>query len=126
MKTKNSILIIEEDLSLKQTLVQVFRSVDYRVVSTGINIKALKLLDEDSYDLVVLDLNKSQDYGLSLFFKIKRDHPQLPVILLSSSLDCGPIPCIEEEQAWMRITKPFEPHFILKTTEEMVSAPMAA
>ena len=62
MKTKKSILIIEEDLSLKQTLVQVFRSVDYRVVSTGINIKALKLLDEDSYDLVVLDLNKTQDY----------------------------------------------------------------
>lgn len=116
MDTQLSILIIEEDLPLSQTLVQIFRREGCEVISTAISNKALDLLEDGLFDLVVLDINNTHDRGLSLFFRIKRDHPRLPVILLYSG------PYIDEEEAWVKIPKPFEPAFLLKTTLEMISA----
>ena len=122
MDTQLSILIIEEDLPLKQTLVQIFRREGYQVVSTAINNKALDLLVASLFDLVVLDIKNTHDRGLSLFFRIKRDYPLLPVILISSGPECGAIPYIDEEDLWVKILKPFEPIFLLETTFEMIGA----
>ena len=122
MDTQPSILIIEDDLPLSQTLVQIFRREGYQVVSTAINNKALDLLERGFFDLVVLDIKNTHDRGLSLFFRIKRDYPRLPVILLSSGPECGVIPYIDEEDLWVKIAKPFEPVFLVKTTSEMISA----
>ena len=122
MDTQPSILIIEDDLPLSQTLVQIFRREGYQVVSTAINNKALGLLEHGLFDLVVLDIKNTHDRGLSLFFRIKRDYPRLPVILLSSGPECGVIPYIDEEDLCVKIAKPFEPVFLVKTTSEMISA----
>jgi CheY-like chemotaxis protein len=122
MDNELSILIIEENLPLKQTLVHIFCHEGYQVASTGVNLEALDLLKAGSFDLIVLDINKTHDRGLSLFFKIKRNYPRLPVILLSSEAECGVIPYIDEEDFWVKITKPFEPHLLLKTTFEMICA----
>lgn len=121
MDTQLSILIIEEDLPLSQTLVQIFRREGCEVISTAISNKALDLLEDGLFDLVVLDINNTHDRGLSLFFRIKRDHPRLPVILLYSGPECEVITYIDEEEAWVKIPKPFEPAFLLKTTLEMIS-----
>jgi len=121
MDTQLSVLIIEEDLPLNQTLVQIFRREGYQVNSTAIGAKALDDLAERMFDLVVLDIKNTHDRGLSLFFRIKRDYPLLPVILLSSGPECGVIPYIDEEEFWVKIPKPFEPSFLLKTAFEMIS-----
>ena len=121
METQQSILIIEEDLPLKQTLVQIFCHAGYQVISTAVNLNALDYLKAGSFDLVVLDIKNTHDRGLSLFFRIKRDDPHLPIILLSSTPDCGNIPDIDKEDLWVKITKPFEPSFLLKTASELIS-----
>jgi len=122
MDTQLSILIIEEDLPLKQTLVQIFRHEGYQVNSTAIDYRVLDLLRDGLFDLVVLDIKNTHDRGLSLFFRIKRDYPQLPVILLSPGPDCGVIPYMDEEDLWVKIPKPFEPIFLLKTAIEIIGA----
>lgn len=122
MDNQLSILIIEDDKPLSQTLVQIFRHEGYQVVSTAISNKALDLLEDGLFDLVVLDIKNTHDRGLSLFFRIKRDYPLLPVILISSGPECGAIPYIDEEDLWVKILKPFEPIFLLETTFEMIGA----
>ena len=122
MDTQQSILIIEENLPLKQTLVQIFRHEGYHVTSTDVNFNALDLLEEGLFDLVVLDTKNIHDRGLSLFFRIKRDYPRLPVILLFSGTECGAIPYIEEEDFWVKMTMPFEPIFLLETTLDLIDA----
>ena len=122
MDIQQSILIIEEDLPLSQSLVQIFHHEGYQVTSTPISTKALDLLEDGLFDLVVLDINNTHDKGLSLFFRIKRDYPRLPVILLSAGPECGVIPYFDEEDLWVKIPKPFEPIFLLKTTFEMIGA----
>lgn len=122
MDTQLTVLVIEDDLPLKQTLVQIFRREGYQVISTAINDKVLDLLEGGLFDLVVLDIKNTHDRGLSLFFRIKRDYPRLPVILLSSGPECGVVPFLDEEDLWVKIPKPFEPIFLLKTTIEMIDA----
>lgn len=122
MDTLPNILIAEEDISLRRTLTLIFHRKGYCVTSTVPNLKALELLEEGLFDLVVIDIHKTDDRGLSLFFKIKKRYPQLPVIVLSSEPECGVVPYMNEETTWVRITKPFEPSFLLQTAHEFIGA----
>lgn len=122
MDTQMSILIIEDDLPLSQTLVQIFRREGYQVISAANSSDALQQLKAELFNLVVLDFKNTHDRGLSLFFRIKRDYPRLPVILLSSGPECGVIPYIDEEDLWVKIQKPFEPAILLTTSYEMIGA----
>lgn len=115
MNSSFSILIIEDHVPLQQTFAQIFRRGGYKTVSCLPDHNALDTLEQYPFDLVVLDLHQCCDYGLSLFFKIKKNHPQLPVIMLSANSDNDIIPCFENEKAWMIIQKPFEPGFLLKS-----------
>lgn len=125
MKSIKSILIIEEDTPLQQTLAWMSRQGGYSSVSTVPNLNALVLLEDYPFDLIILDLNQSCDYCLSLFFKIKKNYPDLPVILLSPNSETDSLPCFEEEKAWMIIRKPFEPSFLLKSIHSITSTPLA-
>lgn len=122
MKSKKSILIIEDDPPLKQTLALMFRQEGYTAVSTAPNLNALVTLDNYPFDLIVLDLSQNCDNCLSLFFKIKRNHPLLPVILLSANSENDSFPCLEEEKAWIIIRKPFEPCFLIKSVRAITDA----
>ena len=115
MRSKTSILLIEEDLPLQKTLAQIFQHGGYTAVSAPPNLSTLSLLARHPFDLIVLDLNQFCDVGLSLFFKIKNNHPLLPVILLSPNSETDDIPNLEDEKAWMIIRKPYEPGFLLKS-----------
>lgn len=126
MNEQNSILVIEDDSTLKQTLVHIFRRAGFNVVSADAGLNMLAILENLSYDLVLMDLSLIHDGCMSLFFKIKYLYPDLPIILLSSSLEQADIPCINEETAWKTIIKPFEPRYILNTTTEMIGAKINA
>ncbi len=117
-----SILIIEDDPPLQQTFSQIFERRGYKALSCNPDLTALATLAQHPFDLVVLDLHQYSDNGLSLFFKIKKDYPLLPVILLSANSENDIIPCFEEEKAWMIIRKPFEPGFLLKSIQSITGA----
>ena len=122
MNSNFSILIIEGHLPLQQTFAQIFKRGGYKTASCIPDHNALITLEQNPFDIVVLDLHQCCDYGLSLFFKIKKNHPLLPVILLSSNSDNDIIPCFENEKAWMIIQKPFEPGFLLKSIHAITGA----
>jgi len=122
MKSKKSILIIEDDQPLQQTLALMFRQGGYTAVSTAPNLNALVTLDNYPFDLIVLDLSQTCDNCLSLFFKIKRNHPLLPVILLSTNSETDSSPCFEGKKDWTIIRKPFEPCFLIKSIRAITDA----
>ncbi len=122
MNNNFSILIIEDHVPLQQTFAQIFRRGGYKTVSCIPDLNALTTLGKNPFDLVVLDLHQYSDHGLSLFFKIKKSFPLLPIILLSANSESDIIPDFEDEKAWMIIQKPFEPGFLLKSIHAITSA----
>ncbi|MDD2521392.1 MAG: response regulator [Anaerolineaceae bacterium] len=117
MNNTLSILIIEKDPPLQQTLALLFKRSGHNVSSAPLNRHILTIPEKQTADVIVLDLNQSNDNGLALFFKIKKDYPLVPVILLSGNSEKEIIPCIDEEKEWVLIRKPFDPGFLLRTVQ---------
>ena len=124
METKKRVLIIEENAALQHTLVDLFRHGGYHAKGTCLLWPALSALKQNPYDLIVMDLIPIDDHSLSLFFRIRRDYPSLPIILLSSDFDFESIPGILKEKGWIMLAKPFEPRYLLRKATQMTSVPV--
>ena len=82
-----NILVVDDDIEAREQLRVVFESAGYRVSAAGDATSALRLLQREACDLVVIDLALSGVDGLALC-KILRAQPstsKLPLIALSNN-----------------------------------------
>jgi DNA-binding NarL/FixJ family response regulator len=79
------ILIADDHEILRSGLKAMFEGTDIKVVAEASNGKdALRLLGEKSVDLVLLDVRMPEVDGLNVLGRLKLDHPQMPVLMLST------------------------------------------
>src|SRR6267142_6637136 len=84
-----NILIVDDDLQIRENLRQIFTEAGYRTVTVADGPSALRLLHKEQCDLIVLDLEMPGVDGLALC-RLLRAQPatsKLPVIAFSSSDD---------------------------------------
>ena len=79
-----TVLIVDDDPALRRTLQLRLREEGLRVVDADSAERALALLAVELPDLVVTDVRMGGMDGLALFDEIRRDHPLLPVIILTA------------------------------------------
>lgn len=77
------ILIVDDEESIRQSLSGVLTDDGYEIVTAGSGEEALKSLEEDVVDLVLLDIWLPGVDGIEALRTIKSDYPQLPVIMMS-------------------------------------------
>ena len=81
------IFIIDDDIAVRTSLALVLEKEGYATMGIESPAAALKAFGADSPSLVILDLNFSIDTsgkeGLALLSRIRKDHPVLPVILIT-------------------------------------------
>ncbi|NHA03810.1 sigma-54-dependent Fis family transcriptional regulator [Mucilaginibacter sp. HC2] len=81
------ILVIDDDLAVRTSLVLLLKSEGYDVQCTEGPAEALKVIRKQSPELIILDLNFSIDTsgkeGLDLLTKIKQINNTIPVILIT-------------------------------------------
>ncbi len=68
------ILLVEDDKSIVANLTQFLTSEGYEVKSTSGQVGALKLIDEEMFDLALLDVSLADGNGFSLCSAIKKGH----------------------------------------------------
>ncbi len=102
------ILLVEDDKSIVANLTQFLTSEGYEVKSTSGQSGALKLIDEEMFDLALLDVSLADGNGFSLCSAIKKDH-NIPVIFLTASGDEYSTVTGFELGADDYIAKPFRP-----------------
>ncbi len=82
------ILIIDDDPSVTASLSLLFKQAGYRSVSAVSPAEARERIEEEAFDLVLLDMNFSRqttgEEGLVLLEEIQSRRPQLPVILMTA------------------------------------------
>lgn len=92
------ILIVEDEPDLQEAIADGLKIDGYAVDTCGDGNTAYDLLYVESYDLVVLDLNLPGMDGLEVLKKIRKEKPELKVLILSArnsvsdkvtGLDCG-------------------------------------
>ena len=103
---KKTILIIEDDVKLKEGIELALQNPDYQFVKTHLLEEAITLLRSSSPDLILLDLNLPDGNGLN-FLKKLRQSSQIPVIIITANNTETDIVMGLELGANDYITKPF-------------------
>jgi diguanylate cyclase (GGDEF)-like protein len=84
------ILLVEDDeddrLIIQEYLAEIEEN-SYQLVWAKKCQGALDLISEKSFDIALIDYRIGPENGLDLLVEIKKDHPELPVILLTGSGD---------------------------------------
>jgi len=79
-----SVLVVEDDLSLREALCDTLQLAGYPVISATDGNAALSLLDHEQVSVVVSDVQMKPMDGFSLLKQLKSSRPDLPVVLMTA------------------------------------------
>ena len=110
------ILAVDDEPNMLRLLKTILTSkTNYEVMTTNNPLEAAKLLQEESFDLLITDLKMPLMDGMDLIEAVKKIDPALPIIMVTAY---GTIETAEEaiqKGAYDYITKPFRQESILIT-----------
>ncbi len=86
-KMNKKVLIVDDDQAILNMVSKVIRSnsMDYETATSG--EEALYLIDEQKYDLMLLDINMSGIDGFEVIKKLREENNSLPIIVISGRKD---------------------------------------
>lgn len=115
------VLLVDDDPDLLKLLSMRLAASGYQVMTATSAETALDRLDVERPQVVVSDVRLPAQDGLALFDAIRRQHPSLPVILLTAH---GTIPDAVEattKGVFAYLTKPYEAKALLEKIEQAVA-----
>jgi DNA-binding response OmpR family regulator len=83
-RAMKSILIVDDDASVRQSLASALASENYRVLTAPNGEDALTIVTAYKVDLVLLDLNMPVKGGWDTFERLTFDFPLIPVIIITA------------------------------------------
>lgn len=111
-ETMQTILLVEDDQRIVENLTEYLEGEGFRVRSAEGQAKALECLEQERFDLVLLDISLSDGNGFAVCSAVKALY-QLPVIFLTASGDEYSTVTGFEVGADDYIPKPFRPRELL-------------
>lgn len=114
MKT---ILLVDDEFSVVESLRLVLKD-SYRVLGTHSGKEALKILDNDRVDLVLLDLKMHEMDGFELLRRLQPSLQEIGIVVLTAVNDVKSIVAAVKLGALDYIVKPFEIEEIKITVEK--------
>lgn len=105
---KPVILVVEDDRDLRKFMEEILQEQRYVVYSTGKGTEAVKMVDKIHPNLVILDLGLPDIDGETVCARVKKMHPELPVMILTGSDESGDLVESFEKGADDYVRKPFD------------------
>lgn len=120
MNDQPSILVVDDELLIRDLLYDFFNNQGWQIVVAENGEKALELLKNQSFDLVLSDIKMPELDGLRLTARLRETHPDLPVILMTG------FPSVESAVEALRakaedyVIKPFNINQLFKLIDSKV------
>ena len=111
-----AILVVDDDETIRNTLSDLL-SEEHRCHTAETAEGALKLLDAESYDVVLTDISMPGLSGLELLGHVRQTYPDTPVIIISGISDQEHAKGLLKMGAFDFLLKPFR----LETVEDSVN-----
>jgi DNA-binding NtrC family response regulator len=114
---KRTILVVDDDPVMREMVTEMLEGAGYGVVAADGGRRALELAEEREFDCVVSDVQMPEMSGLELLGRLREQHPEAPVLLMTSF---GTIEVAVEAMrlgAHDFVTKPFPAEQLLVTVE---------
>jgi len=110
---KGKILVVDDDRNILQVIQMRLESGGYHVTKTTDAEIALKLAEQEPFDLAMIDLKLDDQDGIQLMQNIRRIIPDLPVIILTAYGTIDSAVEAMKKGAYSYLTKPFDGHELL-------------
>ena len=109
MKRASRILVVDDEPGMVRAVERVLGAA-HRVIGSESSAQALALAHEFNPDLVILDIRMPELDGFELMVRLKANHPDVDVILMTGSVDDLDQKLIRaiRERAFYFIQKPFD------------------
>lgn len=119
---KARVLVVEDDLDLREALVDTLELSGCEVIAADCGETALLQLAEHSVDMVVSDVNMPGMDGVELLKQLRRLQPQLPVLLITAYASINKSVEAMRNGAVDYLVKPFRPQLLVETVARHVGA----
>jgi DNA-binding NtrC family response regulator len=103
-----SILIIDDEADVLASLDELMRSEGYQTATAFTAAAGLEKLGKEPFDLVLLDISLPDSNGIDVLRTIKRDSPELPVIMITAYDSSQVAFQASREGAESYVTKPWD------------------
>jgi two-component system nitrogen regulation response regulator GlnG len=123
MSNKGTILVADDDRSIRTVLDQALGRVGYQVRSTGNAATLWRWASEGEGELIITDVVMPDENGLDLLPRIKRIRPELPIIVMSAQKTLLTAVKAAERGAYDYLPKPFDLKELLRVVERAMNQP---
>jgi DNA-binding response OmpR family regulator len=107
MHVPGTVLVVEDDALIASSLVRALEANGYDACTAGSVVDAIRALDAEPPDLVLLDLGLPDGDGSEVAVHAAREHPTIPVIVLTARDSEVDVVLGLEAGAVDYVTKPF-------------------
>jgi DNA-binding NtrC family response regulator len=109
MPKQAGILIVDDELSVRDSLLNWFRKDGFRVATAANATLALQALEQASYDVVLLDIKMPGMDGMELQARIHAIDPAIVVIMMTAFASVDTAVRALKQGAFDYVTKPIDP-----------------
>ncbi|GAB3320710.1 sigma-54-dependent response regulator transcription factor FleR [Haliea atlantica] len=117
MQHRLSVLIVEDDATLREALCDTVRLAGDQVLEAADGEQALRVLATAEPDLVITDVQMDRMGGAALLRHLRRDRPELPVVMITAHGSVRQAVEAMQEGASDYLLKPFEAEVLLSLLE---------
>jgi two-component system response regulator AtoC len=106
--TDRSVLVVDDEADVRSLLTDLLEEEGYKVRTADCAAKALAEIAKAMPDLVMMDVKLPDQDGIALLKQLKRDEPELEVIMMTAFGGSSTAIKAMEHGAYDYVTKPFE------------------
>ncbi len=126
LSARPRLLIVDDDPSLREFLEIFLAKEGYKVDSAETGLKALEMVKQGSYDLVITDVRMPGMDGVELLRQLKLLNAAMPVVLITAFASLDAAVDAMKEGAWDYLTKPFKIEELREVIENALSSNQAS
>jgi len=116
-ESNQSILVIEDDILMRQAIESLFEDHDYKVFIANDGVEALAILADKTVDLIITDILMPNMDGIEFLQQLKK--LRLSVKIISITGVVNPLEDPNVEHPYLKMTKKLGAHIILEKPFEL-------
>jgi DNA-binding NtrC family response regulator len=117
-QSKYRILIIDDEPNICQSCIKILSKQDYDTQYALNGYDALKMMEDDPFDIIVTDLKMSRLGGMEVLRRVKESHPETQVIIITGYASVSSAVEVMKLGAFDYLPKPFTPHELRSVVQQ--------
>jgi two-component system chemotaxis response regulator CheY len=121
------IMIVDDSPSMRRLLSSFLEQSGYEVAQAVDGVDALEVVDNDTFDLIITDINMPNMDGLTLVTELRKLDAtrHIPILVLTTEMDMTKKQTAKESGATGWLNKPFDEERMLSAINRVLDGPLS-